>query len=148
MTVRRTMIDAGFKALNTSHRTILRLSGGRFLQSGFGMPVVELRTIGRKTGQPRVTLLTSPLHDDDRVVLVASKGGDESDPQWYRNLTVNPDVEILIDGQARKLRARTASPDERAALWPQIVAVYKGYGDYQGKTARAIPVIICESRPT
>jgi deazaflavin-dependent oxidoreductase (nitroreductase family) len=148
MTVRRTMIDAGFKALNTSHRTILRLSGGRFLQSGFGMPVVELRTIGRKTGQPRVTLLTSPLHDDDRVVLVASKGGDESDPQWYRNLTVNPDVEILIDGQARKLRARTASPVERAALWPQIVAVYKGYGDYQGKTARAIPVIICESRPT
>src|ERR1700679_1757322 len=148
MTVRRTMIDAGFKALNTSHRTILRLSGGRFLQSGFGMPVVELRTIGRKTGQPRVTLLTSPLHDDDRVVLVASKGGDESDPQWYRNLTVNPDVEILIDGQPRKPRPRTASPDERATLWPQIVAVYKGYGDYQGKTARAIPVIICESRPT
>jgi deazaflavin-dependent oxidoreductase (nitroreductase family) len=134
------MIDVGFKFLNVSHRTVLRLSGGRFLQTGFGMPVVELRTIGRKSGQPRVTLLTTPLHDDDRVVLVASKGGDESDPQWYRNLTANPDVEILVDGKTRKLRARTVSPDERSELWPQIVAVYKGYGDYQGKTADLNPV--------
>ena len=111
------------------------------------MPVVELRTIGRKTGQTRVTVLTSPLHDEDRVVLVASKGGNDRNPQWYGNLTANPDVEILIDGQLRALRARTASTDERKELWPQILRAYAGYGAYQEKTDREIPVVICEPRP-
>jgi len=111
------------------------------------MPVVELRTVGRRTGQTRTTMLTSPLHDEMRVVLVASKGGDARDPQWYGNLTAHPDVEILIDGETRKLRARAASASETAELWPQIVAAYKGYGGYQNKTERAIPVVICEPRP-
>ena len=70
-----------------------------------------------------------------RVVLVASKGGDDRDPQWYRNLSANPDVEVAIDGDTRKMRARTASPEEKAALWPDIVAAYKGYDSYQ-KTSR------------
>ena len=61
-------------------------------------------------------MLTSPIHDENRVVLVASKYGDDRNPQWYGNLTANPDVEILIDGQRRELRARTASADERNEL--------------------------------
>jgi deazaflavin-dependent oxidoreductase (nitroreductase family) len=80
------------------------------------------------------------------VVLVASKGGDDRDPQWYRNLSANPDVEVTIDGSTRKMRARTATPDEKAALWPDIVAAYKGYDGYQKRAEREIPVIICEPR--
>ena len=147
MNLQQSMTDIGFKVLSESHRALLRLSGGRILHTGFGMEVVELRTIGRKSGQTRVTMLASPLHDENRVVLVASKGGDDRNPQWYGNLTANPDVEIVIRGKTRKLRARTASADEREELWPQIVAAYKGYDRYQGKTARHIPVIICEPRP-
>jgi deazaflavin-dependent oxidoreductase (nitroreductase family) len=147
MSLQRSITDIGFKVLNEAHRGALRLSGGRIGRSAYGMPVVELRTVGRKTGQTRVTVLTSPLHDENRVVLVASKYGDDRNPQWYGNLTANPDVEILIDGQRRELRAHTASADEREELWPQILRTYKGYGAYQEKTDRVIPVVICEPRP-
>lgn len=147
MNWQQSLTDIGGKVMSQSHRAILRLSGGRVLGTAFGMPVVELRTIGRKTGQVRSTMLTSPVHDENRVVLVASKGGDDRHPQWYRNLTANPDVEIVMGGQTRRLRARTATVAEKAELWPQIVAAYKGYGGYQERTARDIPVVICEPRP-
>jgi len=147
MSLQRSLTDIGFKVLNETHRATLRLSGGRIGRSAYGMSVVELHTVGRKTGQTRVTVLTSPLHDEDRVVLVASKGGNDRNPQWYGNLTANPDVEILIDGERRELRARTASADERKELWPQILRAYKGYGAYQERTDRQIPVVICEPRP-
>jgi len=147
MNLQQSMTDIGFKVLNEGHRALLRLSGGRIKHEAFGMPVVELRTIGRKSGQRRVTMLTAPLHDENRVVLVASKYGNDRNPQWYGNLTAHPDVEVVIEGETRKLRARTASDGERDELWPQIIGVYKGYGDYQDKTARRIPVIICEPRP-
>jgi len=136
--------DVGAKLMNTTHRIVLRLSGGRVLNSAFGMPAVELHTIGRKTGRRRATMLTAPLIEDERVVLVASKGGDDRHPDWYRNLVANPEVELTIEGTTRPMRARTASPEEKAELWPRIVAAYKGYGGYQQRTGRDIPVVICE----
>ncbi len=139
--------DFGLKMMNKTHKALWRISGGRILTSAFGMPAVELHTIGSKSGLPRSTMLTSPVHDDNRVVLVASKGGDDRDPQWYGNLTKNPDVELTIKRVTRKMRARTASAAEKEALWPQIVSAYKGYGGYQTKTDRNIPVVICEPRP-
>jgi deazaflavin-dependent oxidoreductase (nitroreductase family) len=144
---RKPVADAGFKVMNAVHKAVLRVSGGRLTSTLFGMPTVELTTIGRKSGQPRTTMLTSPVHDDGKVVLVASKGGDDRDPQWYLNLTANPDVEVKMNGQTRKMRARTASAGEKAELWPAIVASYKGYDGYQKKSARDIPVVICEPRP-
>jgi deazaflavin-dependent oxidoreductase (nitroreductase family) len=140
-------VDAGFKLLNITHKTALRLTGGRWPKLLFGMPGVELHTLGRTSGQRRSTMLATPIHDHNRVVLVASKGGDDRDPQWYRNLRVNPDVEITMDGVTRAMRARTASPEEKSALWPDIVAVYKGYESYQRKAQRDIPVVILEPRP-
>jgi deazaflavin-dependent oxidoreductase (nitroreductase family) len=141
-------VDAGGKVMSVGHRVILKATGGRVLRTAFGMPSVELHTIGRRTGQRRSTMLTAPIYDDDRVVLIASKGGDDRHPTWYLNLAANPDVEITFDGTTRPMRARTASPEEKAELWPQIVATYKGYGGYQRRTTRDIPVVICEPRPT
>jgi deazaflavin-dependent oxidoreductase (nitroreductase family) len=144
---RKPVVDAGFKVMNLTHKAVLRVTGGRWPNTLFGMPGVELQTIGRKSGEPRTTMLTSPIHDESRVVLIASKGGDYRDPQWYRNLTANPDVQITMNGETRAMRARTASPDEKAAMWPEIVAAYKGYDGYQKKASRDIPVVICEPRP-
>jgi deazaflavin-dependent oxidoreductase (nitroreductase family) len=144
---RKPVVDAGFKILNLTHKAALKVTGGRWPKLLFGMPGVELETIGRKSGEPRTTMLTSPVFDESRVILIASKGGDDRDPQWYRNLTANPDVRITMNGETRAMRARTASPDEKAALWSDIVAVYKGYDGYQQKAGRDIPVVICEPRP-
>jgi deazaflavin-dependent oxidoreductase (nitroreductase family) len=144
---RNRMVDVGFKVMNGVHRGLLAVTGGRFPRTLLGMAAVELRTVGRTSGQTRTVMLASPIHDDARVVLVASKGGDDRDPQWYRNLTANPDVELVVDGATRKMRARTASPEEKAALWPDIVAAYKYYDSYQKRADRDIPVVICESSP-
>ena len=144
---RKPLVDSGFKMMNAAHRAGLFVTGGRFPRSLFGMAPVELRTTGRKSGQPRLTMLTSPIHDENRVVLVASKGGDDRHPQWYRNLTANPEVEVTMEGNTSKMRARTASPEEKAALWPDIVAAYKGYDSYQKRASRDIPVVICEPVP-
>lgn len=140
-------IEAGAWVLEHGHRALLTLSGGRFPKTVAGMQPVELHTIGRKTGLRRATLLTSPIYGEDRVVLVASKGGHSEDPIWYKNLVANPEVEITVGERTRKMRARTASPDEKATLWPELVKVYKGYEGYQRNTSRDIPVVICEPLP-
>ncbi len=133
--------------LEHGHRALLTITGGRFPKKVAGMQAVELTTIGRKTGQRRATLLTSPIYGEDRVVLVASKGGHSDHPVWYLNLVANPDVEIAANGRTRTMRARTASPEEKATLWPELVKVYKGYDGYQRNTSRDIPVVICEPAP-
>jgi deazaflavin-dependent oxidoreductase (nitroreductase family) len=140
------MADVGLKAMNSTHRLILRASGGRLLTNPFGMPAVELTVKGRKSGLPRKTLLTAPIMDDSKVVLVASKGGDDRDPEWFRNLLADPQVEVKViaTGEVRHLRARVADGEEKAAMWPTIVASYKGYAGYQKRTQRDIPVIVCE----
>jgi deazaflavin-dependent oxidoreductase (nitroreductase family) len=110
------------------------------------MPVVDLHTTGRKSGLPRSTMLTAPVIDGDRVVLVASKGGDDRDPDWYRNLMAHPEVELTMGSRRRPMLARQASAAEKAELWPRVVAAYQGYGGYQRRTERDIPLVILEPR--
>ena len=143
MALKTCATDGMLKTVNFFHRSVLRVSGGRLLGSAGSMPVVELHTTGRKSGKRRTTMLTTPVSDDERVVLVASKGGDDRDPDWYRNLVADPEVELTIDGHTMRMTARTATDDEKADLWPTIVEVYKGYAGYQEKTDREIPVVIC-----
>jgi deazaflavin-dependent oxidoreductase (nitroreductase family) len=136
--------DTYEKLMNFAHRLIFVVSGHKVLSEPFGMPVVELHTIGRRTGLPRSCYLTTPVHDANRVVLVAAKGGDDRDPDWYHNLQACPDAELVIDGARRKIHARTANGAERAQLWYRIVTTYPGYDDLQRRTSRVIPVVICE----
>ncbi len=146
MSLQQTLTDIGLKTMSGAHRTILRLSGGRLLGTTLGMQVVELHTVGRVSGQPRSTMLTSPVISENRVVLVASKGGDDRDPDWYRNLVAHPQIELTIAGQRRQMLARRASAEEKAELWPVVVAAYSGYAAYQRRTDRDIPLVICEPR--
>jgi deazaflavin-dependent oxidoreductase (nitroreductase family) len=134
------------KGMNLVHKTVLKLSGGRLLNSFGSMPVVELHTVGRTSGKRRTTMLTAPIHDGDTYVLVASKGGDDRDPDWYRNLVADPAIELTVDGRTLEMTARVATDEEKADMWPRIVEAYKGYAGYQKKTDRNIPVVVCEPR--
>jgi deazaflavin-dependent oxidoreductase (nitroreductase family) len=139
-------MDGVVKSMNVVHRAVLKASGGRLGRSVGGMEVVELHTTGRRSGQRRSVMLTAPVFEPDRIVLVASKGGDDRNPDWYTNLVADPEVEITHRGASRAMRARTASPEEKAELWPRIVEAYKGYAGYQKRTERDIPVVILEPR--
>ena len=103
------------------HQSIFRASNGRILGDIWGMPVVMLTTTGRKTGKQRTTMLTSPVQDGDNIVIVASYGGDDRHPTWYLNLRDHPDVEVTAMGKNQRMRGRTASPEERAKLWPHTM---------------------------
>jgi deazaflavin-dependent oxidoreductase (nitroreductase family) len=144
MSVLRSSTDFGFKALNLFHRSIVRVSGGRIGTSAFGMPVITLHTVGRTSGRTHSTMLTVPVMESDRIVLVASKGGDDRDPDWFRNLMAHPDAELTMGDKRRLVRARLATEEERVELWPRVVATYKPYGSYRKRTKREIPLVICE----
>jgi deazaflavin-dependent oxidoreductase (nitroreductase family) len=134
--------------MNTVHRTLLRISGGHLGWQTANMPVVELTTTGRKSGRPHTVLLTSPVRDGEAIVVVASRGGDNHHPAWFLNLRDNPDVDVAMGREPKRpMRARIADPDERARLWPQVVTRYKGYGNYQTKTNREIPLVLLEPVP-
>jgi len=139
-----TAVSIGAWMLENGHRAILAVTGGRWPKKLAGMQTLELHVIGRKSGQKRSTLLTAPICEADRVVIVASKGGHSDDPQWYKNLVVNPDVEITIDGATRAMKARTATSQEREELWAQITSEFRNYAGYQASTDREIPVVVCE----
>jgi deazaflavin-dependent oxidoreductase (nitroreductase family) len=108
-----------------------------------GVPVCLLTTTGRKSGLPRTVPLLH-MTDGDNVILVASQGGLPENPQWYGNVLADPDVSVQFGRTTRRMRARTAAPDERARLWPQLIEVYADFDSYQSWTDREIPVVICE----
>ncbi len=106
-------------------------------------PTLLLTTIGRRSGKTRRTPLIYG-RDGDRYVVVASAGGQPTHPAWYLNLTADPRVRIQVRDQRIAGRARTASAEERARLWPMMAAIWPPYDDYQAKAGREIPVVIIE----
>lgn len=123
---------------------MMTLSGGKLGWTAGKMPVLELTTTGRKSGQQRSTMLTSPWGEGDKIAIVASAGGNDGDPAWYLNLEAEPAVTVRTESGTRKMTARTATGDERSDLWGQITSKYKNYADYQTKTDREIPVVVLE----
>ncbi|MGQ0831873.1 MAG: nitroreductase family deazaflavin-dependent oxidoreductase [Microthrixaceae bacterium] len=140
--------DFALKTMNGLHRAIQRASFGKLGWSAGSMPVVELTTTGRKSGQPRTVLLTSPVQEGDTYVVVASRGGDDTHPAWFLNLRDNPAVQVSTDGKPpRPMHARIADAETRARLWPLVIADHKNYAGYQTKTSREIPLVLLEPTP-
>lgn len=138
--------DRQFKVINSIHQRMIKMSGGRLGGRLVGLPILELTTIGRKSGQPHTVVLTSPLQLGGAIVVVASRGGDDRHPAWFLNLQDRPDVTAAFAGQAKRaMRAGVASPTERAAMWPRVIAAYKGYASYQAKTEREIPLVLLKA---
>jgi F420H(2)-dependent quinone reductase len=122
-----------FTGLNNA---VFRLSGGRLLGTYDGNPVLLLHHVGRKSGEARVSPLLY-LEDGDDLAIVGSMGGSPKDPAWVHNLRAAPDTEVELRGERRAVRAR---------LWPRLVESYPGFGTYQGRTEREIPVVILSPR--
>jgi deazaflavin-dependent oxidoreductase (nitroreductase family) len=137
--------DLQLRVVNIFHRVLLTMSGGRLGWRAGGMPVLELTTTGRRSGRRRTVMLTSPVREGDTIVVVGSRGGDDQHPAWFLNLRDHPDVEVVFGGEPKRaMRARVATPAERAVLWPRVTAAHDGYAGYQAKTGREIPLVLLE----
>jgi deazaflavin-dependent oxidoreductase (nitroreductase family) len=140
--VDRTQLKDTFtRAVTFLHREAYRRTGGKFGGKVGQTQMMLLTTTGRSSGQPRTTPLNC-MTDGDRYLAVASYGGDDRDPQWFKNLQANPEATIQVGAATIPVRATVATPEEKEVLWPKVVAAYKGYENYQRKTDRPIPVVI------
>ena len=116
-------------------------SGGTEGHESDGVHMLVLATTGRTTGQPRRTCLIYGM-SGDAFVLVASKGGADENPDWFKNLQADPSVGVQAGTRRFTCQARLASPVERDTLWPQMVRIFPLYKEYADKTDRQIPVVL------
>jgi len=107
----------------------------------YGAPLLLLTYRGRRSGQWRRTVLIYGRAEGDYLI-VASKGGAPSHPEWYLGLQAHPEAWLQVGADRFPVTARTASPEEKARLWDGMVKIYPDYADYQEKTERDIPLVI------
>jgi deazaflavin-dependent oxidoreductase (nitroreductase family) len=132
---------------------VFKLTNGRVgskwrIGAGFRKPVPTLLLdhVGRRSGVPYTTPLLY-LENGPDLVVVASQGGLPKNPQWYPNLVAHPDTTVRVRREGvRRVRARIATPEERAELWPRLVELYADFAKYARWTDREIPVVVLEPR--
>ena len=108
-----------------------------------GAPTLLLTTEGRRSHEKHTTPLIYG-RDGESYLIVASMGGSDRPPHWYLNLIENSQVDLQVAAERFRALARTASSEEKARLWPVMIAVWPGYDDYQSSTHRDIPIVILE----
>ena len=124
---------------------VLKLTKGKHAVSEIvGFPIIQLTTIGAKTGQLHTMPLVG-LMDGDRIALIGSNFGREHNPGWYYNLKADPKCTVHFSGRTAEYRAHQAEGIEREKYWQMALSVYKGYDLYKIRAAnRAIPVMVLE----
>jgi deazaflavin-dependent oxidoreductase (nitroreductase family) len=120
-----------------------RETDGELGHDWHGTTVLILTTKGRRSGEDRSTPLIYRPYGEDYLV-VASKGGSDEPPDWYRNLEQEPEVEAQIEGDRFRARARTANAEEKPDMWRTMTEAWPAYDDYQANTSRDIPVVVLE----
>ncbi len=118
-----------------------RANGGKVGGQFADRKLLLLHTMGAKTQQPRVNPVAY-IMDGDRFVIMASKGGASTNPDWFHNLVAHPLVTVEVGTQQLQAQATVPSEPERTRLYNQIVSVMPGFAEYQRKTTRKIPVIV------
>ena len=139
------MIPSLMKVRSAIHRFCYKLTGGAIGGGSAGMPILPLTTTGRKTGRPRTTPLLY-VTDGENIVVVASNGGRPRHPHWWLNLEKNPEAEVQVRHQKRRVRAEEAIGEERERRWGLVVGTYPGYEEFQRATTRKIPVVVLRPR--
>ena len=130
---------AGLDAFNAGIIDEFRANGGKVGGPFEGATLLLLTTTSAKSGQPRLSPLAY-LTIDDTMIIVGSKAGADTNPHWVHNLRANPAAHIEVGTDAYDVVARELPDDERDATYPKFVAVAPGFGDYQTKTSRVIPL--------
>jgi F420H(2)-dependent quinone reductase len=120
---------------------LYRLTGGKFGNRVQGLPVLLLTTIGRKTGKKRITPL-GYLEHDGSYVITATNAGFDTHPAWFHNLKSRPQVALQIGDKQSTAMAELANPTLRQQLWAKFVERAPGYGAYEKRTTREIPVVL------
>ena len=136
---------SGLRAIGKLNAPLYRVTRGRLLGRLGRAPVLLITTTGRRSGRPR----TAPvlyLADGPRLVVIGSNAGNERPPRWALNLLADPEAEVEIRGQRRRVRARVAEGEERAELWRRMNEQYGGFDGYRERTARDIRVFVLEPR--
>ena len=108
-----------------------------------GSPLLLLTTKGAKSGKE----YTSPVvhtRDGDKYVVIASKGGAPTNPDWYHNLVANPLVTVEVGSEKFEATARVTQGEERQRLFDAQAALMPGFAEYQTKTTRVLPVVVLE----
>jgi len=129
------------KVRSAIHRLCYKLTGGAIGGGSAGMPILLLTTAGRKTGRPRTTPLLY-VTDGENIVVVASNGGRPRHPHWWLNLEENPEAEVQVRHQKRRVKAEEAGGEERERLWRLAVGMYSEYQEFQKTANRQIPVVV------
>jgi deazaflavin-dependent oxidoreductase (nitroreductase family) len=111
--------------------------GGQFE----GAPMILIHHIGAKSGTERVAPLVYFPLDDGSLVIIASKGGAPTNPDWYHNVKANPKFTVEVGTETFPVHAAEVSGPERDEIWTRVVAERPGFGEYQQKTTRTIPVL-------
>ncbi len=120
---------------------VYRVSGGKLMgRFPSGAPVCLLTTTGRRSRRSRTVPLLY-LQDGDDLLVVASQGGAPQHPGWYHNLQSDPMADAQVGERRIEVAARTLSPEEKAAVWSRLVAIYPPYETYRRRTKRDIPVV-------
>ncbi len=123
------------------HKFLWSLSNGRLGRRIVGMPVLELETIGHKSGMPRSILITY-IDDPAGPVVFGTNAGLDRDPAWVRNLRATPNVRVRINGTWTQRTAHTiTTPGERDRLWTAAVGANPGYAQYLKTLTREVPII-------
>ncbi len=133
--------------LNEFNRQVIeefRANGGRVGGRFEGMDMLLLHTVGARSGQPRINPLAY-RRDGDRLVIMESKAGAPTNPDWYHNVVARPDVEVEVGTERVAMRARVAEGDERDRLWEATKAAMPGFAEYETMTTRRIPVVVLEA---
>lgn len=128
-----------------THAAVYRASKGKVLGKMGGHNLCLMTTTGRQSGQLRTTPLVSFPHAAGLVV-IASNGGSDRYPAWQENLKENPQGTVQVGDEVRPMTARTATLEERAEIWPRVVAQAKNFAGYEKKTSRVIPVVVLTPR--
>jgi deazaflavin-dependent oxidoreductase (nitroreductase family) len=136
--------NGDFTAFNAALIDEFRSNGGEVTGMFGGSPLVLITTTGAKSGQKRTTPIVYTNDAGGNVVIIASKGGAPTSPDWFHNLVANPDVTVELPTETFEARARVAEEPEREQLYRAQAALMPNFAEYEKATTRKIPVVVLE----